>query len=277
MAAGITPTLSIVVPSYNQAAWIRDCLNSILNQKAPGDQLIVVDGGSDDGTQAILEAYAHRIDHLIIEPDSGQAEALAKGFAHATGDLCAYLNTDDFLLPDAVSFAKRYLAMHRRVDALYGHRIFVDSDNRLKGFWIIPFHSDYCMQRWDYIPQETCFWRRSAMEAVGGIEPGYRFAVDYDLFVRMMRVGRFRRVNRFLACFRDQPRSKTNTQYATIGKQEVARIQETYGLRFRGYDRVIGNAYGQLVLKGGVFYRWLTLPFGRAAIARTIARATVDR
>lgn len=269
-------TVSIVVPSFNQAPWVRDCLGSIIRQKKHGDQLIVVDAVSSDGTRDILDQYVDLIDQLIIEPDDGQADALVKGFSLASGDIVGYLNTDDMLLPGTLDSVRSYFDQHQKVDAIYGHRIFIDETGEPSGFWIIPFHSDYCMKRWDYIPQETCFWRRRTMEKVGGVDRDFQFAMDYDLFVRMMRVGRFRKVNRFLSCFRDHPYSKTNTQYSTVGEKEVNHVRSKYRIGFHWYDRIIGNLYGQAVLLGGKFFRLLVYPLYRNNILRRIASSRSD-
>lgn len=254
------PSLSIVVPSFNQSRWIGACLESIAQQLSPQDQLIVVDACSTDGTKEILERYVPYIDHLIIEPDNGQACALAKGFSLATGEIFAYLNTDDLLLPGTLDFVKQYFQRKSDTDALYSHRVFIDQDDQPFNYWLVPFHSNYCMERWDYIPQETCFWRRSLMECAGDIDAGFQFAVDYDLFVRMMRNGRFSRVNRFLACFRDHPASKTNSLYETQGREEVQQVQTRYDIKFHWYDRLVGNLYGQAVLQGGMLFRVFLQP-----------------
>lgn len=244
-------SISIVVPSYNHRPWISACINSIMIQKTSGDQLIVIDGNSDDGTKEILEQYSQEIDHLVIEPDDGQSDALNKGFALATGDIFAYLNSDDILLPETFSFIKNFFHKHKKVDAVYSNRVFINQHETPVAKWVIPFHSNYCHKRWDYIPQETCFWRKSLMEKVGNIDTNLQFAMDYDLFIRMMNAGRFKHVHRDLACFRDHPDSKTNTIYETTGKDEILRIKTKYGIKSLWFDRLIGNIYGQLVMQLG--------------------------
>jgi len=244
-------SISIVVPSYNHRPWISACINSILIQKAECDQLIVIDGNSDDGTKEILEQYAKEIDCLVIEPDNGQSDALHKGFSLATGDILAYLNSDDILLPKTFSFVRKLFHKHKDVDAVYSNRVFIDQDNNPIAKWVIPFHSGYCHQRWDYIPQETCFWRKSLMDKVGNIDTTLQFAMDYDLFIRMMNAGNFMHVHRYLACFRDHPGTKTNTIYETTGKDEICGIKRKYGIETSMFDRLIGNIYGQLIIRLG--------------------------
>ncbi len=245
------PSISIIVPSYNHRPWISSCINSILIQKTKRDQLIVVDGKSNDGTKEVLEQYAKEIDHLIIEPDNGQADALHKGFSLATGDILAYLNSDDILLPQTFSFVRELFQNNMGVDAVYSNRVFIDQDSNPIAKWVIPFHSDYCHKRWDYIPQETCFWRKSLMDKAGYIDTTLQFAMDYDLFIRMMNAGNFKHVHRYLACFRDHPNTKTNTIYETTGKDEICSIKRKYNIETFTFDRLIGNIYGQLTIRLG--------------------------
>ncbi|MBO9600748.1 MAG: hypothetical protein J7559_23360, partial [Cohnella sp.] len=108
------------------------------------------------------------------------------------------------------------------------------------GHWILPPHINSLMKRWDLIPQETTFWRRRMFEKAGNVDPSFRFAMDYDLFVRYMTVGKFRRVNRFLAAFRVHDAAKTSTQVHTVGKEEVEQIRKKYGLRA---PQLIGRVY----------------------------------
>lgn len=176
-------TISVVVPSLNQGQYIATCLTSILEQQFDNLELIVVDGGSTDETVSILNRYSPKISHLIIEPDSGQADALNKGFALATGDIQCYLNSDDYLLPGTLEFVQAYFSKHPSVDAFYSDRIFVSAEGEVIGCWRLPGHIRYLMERWDYIPQETCFWRRNLYEETSGVDTNLQFAMDYDLFI----------------------------------------------------------------------------------------------
>jgi hypothetical protein len=129
------------------------------------------------------------------------------------------------------------------VDALYSHRCIVDAANIVDGYWILDEHDDYRMTRWDLIPQETCFWRRSLYERCGPVDPSYRFAMDYDLFVRFMREGTMVRVPRVLGAFRRHGDSKTTQQMASIGREEIERVHERYGIEFAPRDGRIGRRF----------------------------------
>ena len=240
--------VTVVTPSFNQAEFLERTLLSVFRQEGADFEYIVVDGQSTDGSVDILESYRDKIHHLVIEPDSGQADALRKGFEHATGDVLCYLNSDDILLSGSLKRVVAYFQANPDVEAVYSNRVFVDESDRITKFWILPPHSDYCMSRWDFIPQETCFWRRSLMEKSGSIDPTYGFALDYDLFVRMMQKGRFKRVSKFLAAFRVHPTAKSSTLYETTGRQEIARVQSENGIRIHWYDALLKYLFGAVIL-----------------------------
>ncbi|HSU68614.1 MAG TPA: glycosyltransferase family 2 protein [Tepidisphaeraceae bacterium] len=224
------PKISIVTPSYNQGPFIGWTVRSVLLQRYPNLEYIMMDGGSKDSTRKVLEPYADRFAHYVSEKDKGQADAIHRGFERATGDIMAYLNSDDVLAPGALQCVANYFAEHPEVDAVYSHRCTVDEHNKVLYYWILPRHNDWYMTRWDLIPQETCFWRRSLFEKAGNIDPSYRFAMDYDLFVRFMKHGKMVRLNRFLGAFRKHTEAKTSLLLETIGAEEVARVWKRYGL-----------------------------------------------
>lgn len=224
------PKISIITPSYNQGPFIGWTVRSVLLQRYPNLEYIVMDGGSTDETRAVLEPYADRFAYYVSERDKGQADAIRRGFERSTGEIMSYLNSDDMLAPDALHFVARYFAEHPRVDAIYSHRVAVDDNNKATWYWILPRHSNWYMTRWDLIPQETCFWRRSLFEKCGNIDPSFRFAMDYDLFVRFMQKGKMVRVNRFLGAFRKHDESKTSQLLETVGKAEIEQVWKRYGL-----------------------------------------------
>lgn len=240
-------TISIVVPSLNQGVYIQQCLDSILCQQFTDLEVIIIDGGSTDATIEVLQRYSSEIGHLVIEEDDGQADALRKGFALAEGDIQCYLNSDDYLLAGTLAFVHDYFTKHPNIDAIYSDRVFVDTNNNIIGCWRLPRHSRYLMERWDYIPQETCFWRRALYDRTAGIDRNLQFAMDYDLFVQFMRVGTIEHVPEFLAAFRDHDQSKTHNLNETIGKTEVQSIKDKYGIRSRAFDRISGGLLRRLI------------------------------
>jgi len=248
--------ISVVTPSFNQGRFIEETIRSVLMQTHKDVEYLVLDNCSTDQTGEILANYREKIDHLKIEPDHGQADAIARGFEISTGDICCYLNSDDVLLPGSLEYVASFFSANPDVDAIYGHRVYQDSESRYTNFWILPPHSNYLMERWDYIPQETCFWRRHLMDRAGGIDSAYRFAMDYDFFVRAMRIGKFKRVNKFLAAFREHDSSKTVSQYDTVGIAEVGQVRRTYDISISQSDEIISRCFAMYMSSAAAVFRW---------------------
>lgn len=250
-------TISIVTPSFDQGRFLEWTLRSVLLQGFSKLEYVVMDGGSRDRTREILARFAPRLTHVESAPDGGQADAIVRGFAHTTGDIMAYLNSDDMLAPGALEFVAKFFGEHPRVDGLYSHRVFVDEDNLVGSYWILPPHSNWLMKRWDYIPQETCFWRRRIYEEAGGIDPSFQFALDYDLFVRFMERGRMVRVNRFLGAFRKHADSKTAGLIDGNRHPEVVRVGRAHGIPQQHW------------IPERILHEWMTRRSRRFAASRT--------
>lgn len=225
------PLISIVTPSYNQGSYLEKTLESVLSQDYPRLEYVVQDGGSTDDTPAVLERYRNRLHHCESVRDNGQADAINRGFARTSGEVMAYLNSDDLLLPGALNAVASYFNAHPDVDVVYGHRVVIDRHGDELGRWVLPAHDDETLKWQDYIPQETMFWRRRIWEKVGSIDHSFRFALDWDLILRFQAAGaKFHRLGRFLGAFRVHDTSKTVTVVQTQGAVEVAKLlRRTHG------------------------------------------------
>jgi glycosyltransferase involved in cell wall biosynthesis/GT2 family glycosyltransferase len=221
------PLVSVVTPSYNQAAFLERTIRSVLGQNYPRLEYVVQDGGSADGSVAILEAFSGRLTRWESAPDAGQAQAINRGFRHTGGEILAYLNSDDVLLPGALAAVANFFSEHPDVDVVYGHRVIIDAEDREVGRWVLPPHDDGFLRWDDYVPQETLFWRRRIWERVGGLDESFHFALDWDLLLRFQEAGaRFRRLSRFLGAFRLHPGQKTLTRITDLYWPEVRRLRE---------------------------------------------------
>jgi carbamoyltransferase len=222
------PSISIVTPSYNQGQYLEQTIRSVLDQDYPKLEYAVQDGGSKDETLAVLDRYRDRLTHAESRKDRGQANAINLGFAHATrGEIMAYLNSDDLLLPGTLNYVAAYFARHPEVDVVYGNRVIIDTEGREIGRWVLPNHSDKMLVWADYVPQETLFWRRSIWDKAGGkIDDSFQFALDWDLILRFRAAGaKFMRLPRFLGAFRVHNLQKTSAEMSTTGTQEMAKLR----------------------------------------------------
>ena len=176
------PPISIVTPSFNQGNMLEQTIRSVLDQGYPALEYVVQDGGSTDASVGILRRYESRLTAWESAPDGGQAAAINRGFRRTSGDIMAYLNSDDLLLPGSLAYVADYFQRHPEVDVVYSHRVLVDELGSEIGRWVLPPHDGLAIAFADFIPQETMFWRRRAWEEVGGgVDESFRFAMDWDL------------------------------------------------------------------------------------------------
>ena len=175
------PLVSVVTPSYNQASYLEATLQSVLEQDYQPLEYLVVDGGSTDGSQAIIQQYANKLAWWVSEPDQGQADAINKGFKKATGEIVAWLNSDDLYLPGAVSAAVEIFEEHPEVGVVYGDAISADGEGRLLNELRAASWDVLDLLQFKIICQPAVFMRRSALEAVGYLDPSYHFFLDHQL------------------------------------------------------------------------------------------------
>jgi glycosyltransferase involved in cell wall biosynthesis len=225
--------ISIVTPSFNQAQFIERTIESVVSQQGDFElEYRVVDGGSTDGTIEILKRYPQIIS--TSERDKGQVDAINKGLRAATGDVVGWLNSDDVLLPGALARVARVFA-DPGVEWMHGRCRIIDEHDREVRRWISAY-KHYRSQRHtfenflteDYVSQMTTFWRRSAHDAIGYIDPNIRFAFDHDFFLRLAQRSAPVYVGDPIACFRWYETSKSGGGYE-VQMRETAALSERYG------------------------------------------------
>ncbi len=215
--------VSIVTPSYNQAAYLEETLCSVLDQGYPDLEYLVVDGGSTDGSLEIIKRYADRLAWWVSEADRGQADAINKGFARATGKYVAWLNSDDAYLPGAIQAAVAALQGHPEAALVYGDMLAVDAAGQVTntiryGDWGLDD-----LMRFDILGQPAVFMRRDALQRAGGLDLRYHYMLDHHLWLRLAQEGRLRHVSAYWARARFHPAAKNVAQAAAFG-QEAYRI-----------------------------------------------------
>jgi glycosyltransferase involved in cell wall biosynthesis len=224
-----SPTIVIVTPSFNQHQFIKATIDSVLAQNYPALRYHVQDAASTDGTVALLKTYDGKLSWSSVS-DHGQAHGLNVGFRSfgGDGDIMAYLNSDDVLMPGALTYVAKAFADNPGVDVVYGHRICIDEDGMEIGRWILPQHDPVAIKWFDFIPQETMFWRRRVWQEVGEFDESFRYALDWDFILRAHSKGmKFKRLPRFLACFRVHDAQKS-TDIFDVGQRESGQLRKIH-------------------------------------------------
>lgn len=246
------PLVSIVTPSFNQAAFIEETIQSVLSQDYPHLEYLIVDGGSTDGSLEILQRYAKRLAWWVSEPDQGQTDAINKGFARARGEVLAWLNSDDTYLPHAISHAVAALQRDPDTGLVYGDANLIDEEGQVIGKFPAR-QTDYRRLREGYvhIPQQAAFFRADLWKKVGPLDPSFFFAMDYDLWVRLARHSRLLYL----------PEVWANFRLHSSGKSVIA-DDRCWPEMLRVHFRDGGSRFSKLYLKAKIrpwIYAWLPL------------------
>ena len=261
------PPISIVTPSYNQGQFIEETIRSVLLQGYPNLEYIVVDGGSTDESIEVIHRYEPWLSYWVSEPDEGQSDAINKGFRRATGEILAWLNCDDIYLPGAVRAAVEYLAEHPQVALVHGGASYLSDSGMMSMGRRVAFDPDRPCET--IIPQPAAFFRRSAFEAVGGLDLGLHYRMDLDLWIRIAQRYQIRAIPYVLARIRTSLEAKTASENEQTWI-ELAQIGQEYGIE------AVTPEYVQSERAKKCFYRGIDLlHLHREQEARAAAREAI--
>lgn len=201
---------SVVTPNFNMARYLPQTIGSVLANLEPEDEYFIIDGGSTDGSVDIIKHYAPHLTGWVSEPDKGYADALAKGFQRCTGEFMCWINSSDLLLKGALRAARQSLT-ERDADLIFGDDVQIDETDRVIRHGRGHVRSlKHMMLYGGWTPlQDACYWRRSLYERIGGIDPGLRFAADYDFFLRASIRGKYSYVPKIFSAFRRHDKQKS--------------------------------------------------------------------
>ena len=222
------PTISIVTPSFNQGQFIERTILSVLDQGVPDMEYFVADGGSTDGTTALLHRYGDRL-RFVSEQDAGQADAVNKGIGATTGEIIGWLNSDDIYYPGALSAVRDYFAVHPEVEVVYGDAAHIDEDDQV----LDPYYTE----DWDYerlkevcfLCQPAVFFRRRLVERAGLLNSHLSYCMDYEYWLRLGALAPFHRIPVVLAGSRMYQTNKTLGSRVAVHREINNMLRQTIG------------------------------------------------
>lgn len=230
------PKISIVTPSFNQGRFLEETILSVLNQHYPNLEYMIIDGGSTDETVEVIRRYEKHLDFWVSEKDRGQVDAINKGLAKTTGDIFAFINSDDVYLPGTFSAIAEYFETHPAGEWVCGDTIlFGDGSPTQLTRANVPKSAAQCLS-WAYTaPQPGHFWKRGLVQ--DGFDEAWPYDFDHDMYVRLLLAGhKCEHIPLPFAAYRLHPVSKTIAE----GHHQIAEFErsaEVYENRLEGADR----------------------------------------
>jgi glycosyltransferase involved in cell wall biosynthesis len=220
--------ISVVTPSYNQASFLEQTIHSVLDQDYPNLEYIIIDGGSTDGSIDIIRNYETQLAHWVSEKDKGQSDAINKGFRRASGEILAWLNSDDCYLPGTLERVADFFSSHPAVDLVYGDLLLIDGSGKAVGIRrVVPYNYTLALYGLSTVPQPSAFFRRRSLGVVGLLDEELHYQMDTEFFLRFGKRGlNVKHLPVPLAMFRLHAQSKTVSEYHDKVQQANRRILE---------------------------------------------------
>ena len=215
--------LSIITPSFNQGQFIEQCINSVINQDYPNIEYLIIDGASSDQTVDIIKKYEANITYWVSEKDSGQTSAINKGIIKSSGEIVAYLCSDDYYAPGIAKFIMNKFISDPNLDMIYGNCTFVDEQGYIQRHKkSINFSRNKLLRR-NIIWQPTVFIRKYVFDEVGLFDEELHYAMDYEFWLRISEKFNIVNIDKDLAFYRWHKNSKTITS-------EIKHLKEAYSI-----------------------------------------------
>lgn len=233
-------SVSVITPSFEQAEFLEDNLQSVMNQSGAAVEHVVVDGGSTDGTVALLEAYEDRYDlRWVSEPDDGQSDAINKGIEMATGDWICWVNSDDYLLPGAIETLAGAIEGRPEADVVYGDYIFVDAEgNEVGRKYSTPPSRFVHKHYYQFTGNHSMAIRRDTIRSLGGVDESLEYVMDTAFLWQLLVADlEFVRVRSFIGARRLHDAAKTTGTPPPERRAEIRELKTRYGLSL--FERVL--------------------------------------
>lgn len=240
------PRISIVTPSYNQGQFLEKTILSVLDQGYPDLEYVIIDGGSSDNSVEIIRRYEKYLKYWISEPDRGQSHAINKGFDHVTGDLLAWLNSDDCYAPGALHVVAEMYRANPAAGAIVGAGDMVDVEGKVLFEATRASISLESIYNWfdEFFLQPSCFFRKDVWEACGPLDEKLEYAMDVDLWIKIARRFNFVTTGTMLSHSLRHMKAKT-TEYEYLSSVEAVFLILGHG--GEGPARALLEKYAQRI------------------------------
>ncbi|OEH45273.1 glycosyltransferase family 2 protein [Legionella parisiensis] len=209
------PKISIVTPSFNQGPFLRQCIESVLSQNYPNLEYIVIDGGSHDDSLSIIHEFEPHFAYWVSEPDKGQSEAINKGFRKASGELVAWLNSDDYYLPGTFEHVIKAYQINPHAPFYFGDGYRVSKTGEVLTHFFpknsLTFDRHALVMGLNYILQPSTFMNRNCLEQIGYLNTELEYGMDFDLWIRLSTLGDPHPIHGVLSANREYNTTKTST------------------------------------------------------------------
>lgn len=226
----VPPSISVVIPSFNQGQYLEEAILSVIGQYYPRLELLVIDGGSTDNSVEILEKYSPHISYWHSRKDKGQADAINHGMSLSSGEVLCWLNSDDMYLPGTLlDVGRRFSGRTEKSHLLYGGTIFLGQDHSgstCEGHQAAPFDA-FSLTYYAFVIQPSTFWTRELWKEAGNIDVRFNYVLDWEWFIRASKVTDFEPAPRFYSLYRFHSGHKTG-QGGAERQQEIIEVVKKY-------------------------------------------------
>jgi glycosyltransferase involved in cell wall biosynthesis len=239
------PTISIVTPNFNQGKYLEETILSVLGQNYPNLEYIIIDGGSTDNSVEIIRKYENRLAYWVSEKDRGMYDAIYKGFNQSTGEIMAYINSDDIYHRKAFDVVAEIFAKFTNVEWIMGLPSQIDEFGRI--VFAAQFRKwskyNYLLRDYEWIQQESCFWRRSLWERAGGkFNNSLSYAGDFELWSRFFNHAKLYSLRAVVGAFRLRSKNQFSLDRMEDYKKEVNEVIAERLLSMNGEERTNLNS-----------------------------------
>jgi glycosyltransferase involved in cell wall biosynthesis len=243
------PRISVVTSSFNQGNFLRETIESVINQNYPNLEYFIIDGGSTDNSVEIIREYESQIDWWVSEKDKGQSDAINKGFKKSTGELLCWVNSDDILLPGCLQEIASCYLKNKKPDLIHTNFLHIDSEGVIKRMIRIPRQTRFFMYHgvWS-VSVPSSFFSAFLFRHVGYLNPDYHISMDLDIWLRMIKAGaKVHYIPKYLGAFRLHQNSKTLNILSSKENRESRFEHE--------HDRILDTALKGTTRKSRLIWR----------------------